>query len=105
MRVRVERGIRFTGLLGSSTREGDAHLGARDSAALYPTDGNPNLGEAEALRESGEPGRGSSRIEQGSEQHVAADTRGGVENREVSGRHRAVISPPGHAGGKSPEGR
>src|SRR6185436_6502756 len=67
------------------------HLGGRYTAPLHLLDLDPDLGKTEPGRYTPEPIRRGSSGNQCPENHVAADSRGRVQNRKPCVRHRLTI--------------
>jgi hypothetical protein len=67
------------------------HLGGGHTAPFYLLDLDPDLGKTEPAGHPSEPIRRGSGGNQCSENHVAADSRGRVQNRKPCVRHRLTI--------------
>src|SRR3954449_718668 len=68
-------------------------LGGLDAAAIHGFDIHPDLAEAESCRQAPQPLRRSTGRDQGSKEHVAADTRSRVKNSKTWVRHRLRNMP------------
>jgi hypothetical protein len=70
-------------LLDDAARKDDVDLERPESAAVDVADPNRHLGKAESGREPFEPGAGRASRHECAEEHVAADTRSGIDDGEA----------------------
>ena len=98
--VRVRLGPYRVGTFDFTVRRVHGDLGRHDAAANHAGDFHSGIGEAEASGQCFQPFGSRTGIDQGTEQHVPADSCCRIENREASRGH-AEISLSVEGRGKS----
>ena len=86
-------------------RHTHVHLGARQAGPVHPGHRHRHFGQAQPSGQLPGPGLAEARVHQRPEEHVAAHSRGRVDDREAPFRHRLGNFAPDQPGGKSPAPR
>ena len=84
MRMGVRLVNQRAGRFLAAVRQLDIDLGCPKPAAIHRLDRDPDAGQSESLGYAEQPLRRRARGHQRPEQHVAADSRGRVENGKAS---------------------